>query len=357
MATGKPRQTLSEAWGVPGNGQQPSPQQQTGNPEKKADLDGILKRHLKAVEWCRHPELLAMTFEPQRWLVADLIPDEGLTFLGGRKKLGKSWFCLQLAQAVGFGLPFLGRATIAGPVVYLCLEDGRRRLRSRLDKQSAKPDLPITYYTRFPPLDGDGLGLLVELLDRDRPKLVIIDTLAACKSGKIDENAAGPLADIANALRALAQHFGCAIVVVHHHGKNVLGGDPGNDLRGTSALGGAADVSLGLYREEGICYLRGEGRDLGESCLRVNFDTANTWAWQAPDDQRQTAQHQADQEIVDALAALGEATAGAVAEVVGKSRIACRKRLLSMSTRGVTLVRCEPGGEDGGKERVLFRLR
>jgi len=328
-----------------------------GSPAKKAELADILKAHLQESQWAWHSALMAMTRQPQRWLVEGLIPDEALVFFGGKKKLGKSWFALQLAQAIAAGMPFLGRPTEKGPVLYLCLEDGKNRLCNRLDKQQARKDLPICYYWRFPPLDGDGLGLLIGLLDTIRPKLVIIDTLAACKSGKIDENAAGPLADLANTLRALAQHFCCTILVVHHHGKHVATGDPGNDLRGTSALGGAADVTLGLYREESIHYLRAEGRDIVESSLRLTFDPEHTWCWHAADNQSLTAQQQADQDIILALGALGEATAGSVAEVVGKSREACRRRLLSMATRHLALLRTEPGGDDGGKERVLFRLR
>ena len=190
----------------------------------------LVARHLGATESCLHGELLAMDLAEPSWVVEGLVAAEGFTLLGGKKKLGKSWACLQIAQAVAAGVPCLGRPVTQGKVVYLSLEDGRRRLKSRLLKQQTSTGLPIRWFTRFPALDGDGMGLLMDLLDEERPVLLIIDTLAAAKTGKVDENAAGPIADLGNSLRVLAQIYKAAILATHHHGK-LIGGDPGDDLR------------------------------------------------------------------------------------------------------------------------------
>lgn len=45
-------------------------------------------------------ELLTYEFPPMEWVVADILPRGALAFLGGKKKVGKSWMALQLAQAV-----------------------------------------------------------------------------------------------------------------------------------------------------------------------------------------------------------------------------------------------------------------
>lgn len=316
----------------------------------------LVHRRRPPVESCTHDELLDMDFPPVPWLVRDLIPDEGMTFLGGKKKLGKSWLALQIAQAIAAGVPVLGRETVQGSVIYICLEDGRRRVKSRLVKQHTTRGLPITYCTRFPPLDGDGMGTLHDLLGALQPKLVIIDTLAAAKTSKTEENAAGAMADIGNYLRETGQYFKCGLLVTHHHGKMTVG-DPGNDLRGSSALAGAADVNLGLYREEGGYILRGEGRDIQEFELALSFDPVATWCWQVREDQREALRDSADTEIFDALAALGEADAESVAQYVQKSVRRVRERLNRLRAEGEINVRAEHGGH-GGQPRILYsRLR
>jgi RecA-family ATPase len=273
--------------------------------------------------------------------------------LGGKKKTGKSFLCLQLAQAVAGGVPCLGRAVLAGPVIYICLEDGRRRLKDRLEKQAAGRGLPITYFTRFPALDGEGMAELITLLDSRRPRLLIIDTLAAAKTGKTVENEAGPMADLTNSLRILAQHFSLGILVTHHHGK-AIGGDPGDDLRGSSAIAGAADVNLGLYRDEGGFNLKGEGRDIEQFSLRLCFDRQTTWCWQLIGDSRKVDDAEVDKETLEALRALGEADAATVAEALGKHRTTVSRRLILMANSGLVIPREESAGR--GRPRVLYRV-
>jgi hypothetical protein len=323
-------------------------------------VQDVIARHLGAVESCSHDDLLGMDLPPPSWLVENLVIDEGLTLLGGKKKLGKSWLCLQVAQAVAMGVPCLGREVVQGSVLYLCLEDGRRRLKSRLEKQAAPRGLPLTYYTRFPPLDGDGLGLLLDLLAEKKPRLLILDTLAAAKTGKVDENVAGPMADIGNALRALAQVYKAGVFATHHHGK-LIGGNPGDDLRGSSALGAAGDVNLGLYREQGGYLIRGEGRDVGEFTLPIAFDNKATWAWQ-PRENAEAAhasamQEAADREVIVALQTLGEATAEDVAIFVGKSPRAVATRLRRLASAGVVRARADRRDEGAaGRPRVVFSV-
>jgi len=317
--------------------------------------DEIVRQHLAKVEIIEHDALLDAYLPPPSWLVKDIVIDEGLTLLGGKKKLGKSFMCLQIAQAVAAGVPCLGREVIQGPVVYICLEDGRRRLKNRLERQAANRGLPLTYITRFPPLDGEGMMDLIELVEKRRPRLLIIDTLAAAKTGKTVENDAGPMADITNSVRAIAQHFGLGILVTHHHGKSV-GGDPGDDLRGSSAIAGAADVNLGLYRDEaGGFDLKGEGRDIDQFSLRLLFDQKNTWAWQLVGDSKKVDEAEYDRDLLDALRAMGEADAARLAEDLGKHKTTISRRLIHMANLGLVVPREESSG-NRGRPRTLYRL-
>jgi hypothetical protein len=284
-------------------------------------------------EWS-HDDLLAAKFPPMKWAVEGLVLGEGLTGLGAKKKLGKSWMCLQLAQGVAAGQPVLGRRTQQGSVIYICLEDGAARLQGRLAAQHAEPGLPITYVTSFRPLDAGGLADLEELIRNTRPSLVIIDTLAAAKTGKIDENEAGAMGDLFNALRDLARAQSVGILMVAHHGKSITG-DPGQDFRGSSAIGGALDLSLGIYKADNAVTLKAEGRDIGEQDLRIEFDARTTWSWSVRGDARHMARSEAETEGTNALRRLGRADARSLGRELGKSRVATREMLDRLRLSGV----------------------
>jgi hypothetical protein len=77
-------------------------------------------------------ELLNAEFKAPRFAVDGLIP-EGLAFMCGAPKLGKSWLALGLSIAVAGGGMALGSVQVErGETLYLALEDSPRRLQSRL---------------------------------------------------------------------------------------------------------------------------------------------------------------------------------------------------------------------------------
>jgi RecA-family ATPase len=84
-------------------------------------------------------DLMAAELPPVRWGVRGVLP-EGVTLLAGKPKLGKSWLALGLCVAVAAGGVALGtRQVEQGEVLYLALEDNRRRLHKRLGKMLCGP--------------------------------------------------------------------------------------------------------------------------------------------------------------------------------------------------------------------------
>ena len=76
--------------------------------------------------------LLSAQFEPIEYVVPRYI-GEGLTILAGRPKAGKSWLALDVALAVATGGLALGKERCEqGDVLYLALEDNKRRLQKRI---------------------------------------------------------------------------------------------------------------------------------------------------------------------------------------------------------------------------------
>lgn len=76
--------------------------------------------------------LMTMEFPPLKQVVPGFLV-EGLNVLAGAPKQGKSWLCLDCADAVADGgLAFGSVRCEQGDVLYLALEDGRPRLQRRL---------------------------------------------------------------------------------------------------------------------------------------------------------------------------------------------------------------------------------
>lgn len=263
-------------------------------------------------------ELLAMQLEPPTYLVEGLIATPGLVILAGRKKIGKSWMALQLAQCVASGKPFLEGKTRRGKVVYLALEDGERRLQQRLRQQEVDRDLPIEYCPRWPAINSTkGLEALRSVTMRQTPALVVIDTLASAKNQRAKENDADIMGEFFNALHQLAIEANTVIVIVAHHGKSQYG-DPGFDTRGSSAIPGATDGNIGIYKNtDGTFTLKAEGRDIPNVDLRVSFDTRDSWTWQNLGDDRDIRRIEAESRILKVIEALGNAYAEQIARQLG----------------------------------------
>ena len=76
--------------------------------------------------------LLGMDFAPLEYIIPGYIV-EGLTVLGGKPKLGKSWWAYDASIAVATGGKAMGSVDCEqGDVLYLALEDNRRRVKDRL---------------------------------------------------------------------------------------------------------------------------------------------------------------------------------------------------------------------------------
>jgi RecA-family ATPase len=199
-------------------------------------------------------ELLAMELPPVRWVVPDILP-EGVTFLAGKPKMGKSWMVLGMAVAIATGSVALGTKVVEqGEVLYLALEDNQRRLRERLSKLLPGGVAPqgLHMAIEWPRADEGGVEKLDTCLD-DRPdtRLVVIDTLARFKpraNGRRtqydeDRDAVDPLAPIA------AKH-NVAIVLVHHL-RETESDDPLDMIHGSAGLTGGVDGALVLKRRRG----------------------------------------------------------------------------------------------------------
>jgi len=99
--------------------------------------------HLHAIA---HADLLKTEDKKQEYLIDGFMPKSCYALLGAKPKLGKSILASQLAQCGASGSDFLGMHVNKTNVVYMQLENGDKRERSRLAMQHSETPLPITYF-------------------------------------------------------------------------------------------------------------------------------------------------------------------------------------------------------------------
>jgi hypothetical protein len=225
-------------------------------------------------------ELQTMTFPPLKFILPDLVP-EGATLLVSRPKLGKSWLVLDVAIATAAGRFTLGTLKpAAGDVLYLALEDGRRRLQRRITK--VLPTFSITWSqnleiaTEWPRADQGGLADIEGWLKaHPNARLVIIDTLAQFRKLSTGKGQLYPEDYAAiSGLQKLASTYNVGIIIVHHDRKSEAD-DVFDTVSGSLGLTGAADTILIMKRQAGAVTLYVRGRDIEESEMAMQFDKSS----------------------------------------------------------------------------------
>jgi hypothetical protein len=130
----------------------------------------------------------------------------------------------------------------------------------------------------MPRLNEGGLDLLRAWIKQSKtPKLIVIDVLAKVRDPRKKDQGLydGDYAAL-QGLKALADEFHIAIVVVHHLRK-MDAEDPLDQISGTTGLSAGVDTVLVLYRAAVGVILTGRGRDLEDINKAVRFQKDCTW--------------------------------------------------------------------------------
>lgn len=229
-------------------------------------------------------ELMSMEFPDPKWAVPGII-SEGVNLLAGPPKVGKSWLSLGLALSVAAGGQAMDSVPVdGGPVLYLALEDTPRRLQTRMRKILGSDRAPasLTLATSCPPLPQGGSEAIAQWCERNPDaRMIVIDVFAKIR-GTSAPGASAYDADYAAVghVKRVADHYGIAIVLVHHVRK-AASDDFLAEVSGTNGLAGAADATLVLKRSRGQAdgVLHVTGRDVDEAEYALRF-YAEAGAWQ-----------------------------------------------------------------------------
>jgi hypothetical protein len=261
--------------------------------------------------------LLGMDFPPIKWVVPGFVV-EGLTILGGRPKLGKSWLALGFCIAVASGGAALGNPCAQGDALYLALEDNKRRLQDRMRvvlPKVGRPNLSRMKTATTAPKVGAGL---VEMLDgwrasAEEPRLVVIDTLAIVRPAvKRQQDSYAADYEALRPLQQWASQHRLAVIVVTHVRK-MEAEDPLEMISGTNGLTGAADSILVLNRTADGPKLYGRGRDMEDVEKALQFDVGT---WSVLGDVAEVKKSDQRRNIIAALQA-GHDTPAQIAKALG----------------------------------------
>lgn len=222
-------------------------------------------------------ELMKKEKKPINFVVEKFM-SQGVHFLAGSPKIGKSWMSLWLCLSVANGTDVWDLKSHKCDVLYMALEGSENRLQTRLRKLN----MPVPENIHFALTSGDlDSGLLYQLDDfmcnHPDTGLIVIDIFqkirGSLKEGTLYANDCKEM----NMLKAFADKHNIAIVLVHH-AKKGFEADPQDSISGTKGIAGSADNNLILKkhsRYESVAVLSILGRDVTSRELHLSMNDIN----------------------------------------------------------------------------------
>jgi len=197
--------------------------------------------------------------EPVEWLVQSIIPKRSFVALYAPPASYKSFISLDLAEAIATGRDWMGyKIPKKGAVLYICGEGhggmGARVKACKIQNQS--PDGANLYIIRAQLNLRSSPEDFIELLNAindliaeigEPLEIIILDTLMRMSGGGFNENSSEDMGAFITQAGKLQELFECALMVIHHSGKDVTKG-----LRGHSSLLGAVDTELEIQRQDSV---------------------------------------------------------------------------------------------------------
>lgn len=213
-------------------------------------------------------------------IIDGLIDANACILLCGRPKAGKTFFALELAEAVATGADLLGRweVTRPGPVIYYSMEDSPYQFRDRWQQRGSIDRAPDVYVWRGRKdlRTATGMAWLMETMEHIDPSLLIVDTARQA----FDVGNWNDAAEVNRAFQPVVEAAhqlpnGASIVIVAHTNKGV-GLEAGTRISGSNALQSIVDgyIVLDKTKRNLVGDLEGEAECEG----RIHMPPKFSWA-------------------------------------------------------------------------------
>ncbi len=218
-------------------------------------------------------ELKARVFPPRRYLVDEMIPDSGLVLIAASKAAGKTFFSLQLAESIGSGLPFLGKRSSPGKVLFLELELSERRIHERLNTMRLETGNVEFLFGNFP-AGREAIALLEDLTKRY--SLIVIDVVSCIFPRDSNMNDYGDTYAFLSPIRKAAHDNEC-VVFLNSHNRKAETEDILDQAIGSVGIVANCDVILTLKRIRGQseAVLHCNGNDIESAQIPLVHDPAS----------------------------------------------------------------------------------
>ena len=200
----------------------------------------------------------------------------GMNLFGAAQKNGKTFFCLQLANCVASGTPFLGNKVDQGFVYYIALEDVKHNVQKRLINFGIdiSENLEINFGQAYDK-DFDIERIIIAQKEKHpNLKLMIIDTYAKIQESKNTKNSDKYHEEYKEGTRyhELAVKYNIAILLVTHIKKLIDRDCPFDSFYGTRGLMAAADAMFVMLRpsfSSPVKELYITGKEIPDDCIQI----------------------------------------------------------------------------------------
>ena len=197
---------------------------------------------------------------PPKYLVSNMLPEDGVALIGGQYLLGKTFVGADLSAAVMTGGVFAGEPVMRTGAILWFAAEGEKEIEGRVraaveNKFGGSGPQPFARQAGGVPLltDPDALEKLkVHAQEAEKYAsekfglplaLIVIDTVSAA-AGFTDENSASETQKVMTTLRELSRATGALVLPIDHYGKQTETG-----ILGSSAKSAAADAILACLGE------------------------------------------------------------------------------------------------------------
>jgi hypothetical protein len=225
----------------------------------------------KPLQWYTVAQLREETSAQVRYLVDGLLAESSLSVIGGKIAVGKSTLARTLAYCVTHGVPFLGRKTQQGAVLYVAPEES---------KHGVMQDLVALGFTDNDPLylcfasSPDVIAQVRTKLQETQARLVIFETIFRVLRIK-DANDYAQATYKLDPVLELARRTSAHVVFTHHLSKRDTT-DALDALLGSTAIGGTPDTRI-IIKKKGdvrtIEVVQRYGQPMPEMVLHYDHKT------------------------------------------------------------------------------------